>query len=143
MVRSGLRLILEAEDDLRVVGEAADGAEAIAEARRLRPDVMLMDVRMPRHGRGGGCRRLVEAADAKVVVLTTFDLDEHLFASIRAGASGFLLKASPPEELVAAIRAAPPATPWSSPDDQAAARGVRPSPGPAAPRPDAGPRLAS
>ena len=84
MVRRGLRLVLETEDDLQVVGEAADGIEAIDEA----------------------CRRLVEASEAKVVVLTTFDLDEHLFAAVRAGASGFLLKASPPEELVAAIRAA-------------------------------------
>lgn len=105
LVRTGLRLVLETEDDLRVVGEAADGVEAIAEAARLRPDVVLMDVRMPRMDGVEACRRLVEQG-ATVVVLTTFDLDEHLFASIRAGASGFLLKASPPEELVAAIRAA-------------------------------------
>lgn len=106
MVRRGLRLVLEAEDDLQVVGEAADGLEAIEEAARLRPDVILMDVRMPRLDGVEACRRLVAGSDAKVVVLTTFDLDEHLFAAIRAGASGFLLKASRPEELVDAIRAA-------------------------------------
>jgi DNA-binding NarL/FixJ family response regulator len=106
MVRRGLRLVLESEDDLQVVGEAADGLEAIEETRRLKPDVILMDVRMPRLDGVEACRRLVEESDAKVVVLTTFDLDEHLFAAVRAGASGFLLKASPPEELVAAIRAA-------------------------------------
>ena len=106
MVRTGLRLILETEDDLRVVGEAATGVEAIEQAARLNPDVVLMDIRMPRMDGVEACRRLVEASDAKVVVLTTFDLDEYLFAAVRAGACGFLLKASPPEELVAAIRAA-------------------------------------
>jgi DNA-binding NarL/FixJ family response regulator len=106
MVRTGLRLILETEDDLRVVGEASNGVEAIDQATRLQPDVILMDVRMPRMDGVEACRRLVEASDAKVVILTTFDLDEHLFAAVRAGASGFLLKASPPDELVAAIRAA-------------------------------------
>lgn len=106
MVRTGLRLILETEDDLRVVGEASTGVEAIEQAERLRPDVILMDVRMPRMDGVEACRRLVEASDAKVVILTTFDLDEFLFAAVRAGACGFLLKASPPEELVAAIRAA-------------------------------------
>ena len=106
LVRGGLRLILESEPDLRVVGEAADGVEAIAEAKRLQPDVILMDIRMPRVDGVEACRRLVEDTGAKVVILTTFDLDEHLFASIRAGACGFLLKASPPEELIAAIHAA-------------------------------------
>ena len=106
MVRRGLRLVLEAEEDLEVVAEAADGVEAIEQARRWQPDVVLMDVRMPRLDGVEACRRLVETSDARVVVLTTFDLDEHLFAAVRAGASGFLLKASPPEELVAAIRAA-------------------------------------
>ena len=106
MVRTGLRLILETEDDLRVVGEASTGIEAIEQAGRLNPDVILMDIRMPRMDGVEACRRLVEASDAKVVVLTTFDLDEYLFAAVRAGACGFLLKASPPEELVAAIRAA-------------------------------------
>jgi DNA-binding NarL/FixJ family response regulator len=106
MVRRGLRLVLETEDDLQVISEAADGMEAVEEARRLHPDVVLMDVRMPRLDGVEACRIIVEESDTKVVVLTTFDLDEHLFAAVRAGASGFLLKASPPEELVAAIRAA-------------------------------------
>ena len=106
MVRRGLRLVLESEDDLQVVGEAADGYEALEEARRLAPDVVLMDVRMPRMDGVEACRRLTATGDAKVVILTTFDLDEHLFAAVRAGASGFLLKASRPEDLVAAIRAA-------------------------------------
>ena len=106
MVRKGLRLVLECEDDLEVVGEAADGLEAIEEAQRLKPDVVLMDVRMPRMDGVEACRRLAADGETKVVVLTTFDLDEHLFAAVRAGASGFLLKASPPEELVAAIRVA-------------------------------------
>jgi DNA-binding NarL/FixJ family response regulator len=106
MVRRGLRLVLEAEEDLRVIGEASDGVEAVEEARRLRPDVVLMDVRMPRMDGVEACRRLVAESGARVVILTTFDLDEHLFAAVRAGASGFLLKASRPEELVDAIRAA-------------------------------------
>ena len=106
MVRTGLRLILETEDDLRVVGEAGTGVDAIEQSARLQPDVILMDVRMPRMDGVEACRRLTESSDTKVVVLTTFDLDEHLFAAVRAGACGFLLKASPPEELVAAIRAA-------------------------------------
>ena len=106
MVRRGLRMVLESEDDLQVVGEASDGLEAIEEAARVRPDVILMDVRMPRLDGVEACRRLVADHGAKVVVLTTFDLDEHLFAAVRAGASGFLLKASRPEELVTAIRAA-------------------------------------
>lgn len=106
MVRRGLRLVLEAEDDLQVIGEAADGLEALDEAARLKPDVVLMDVRMPRLDGVEACRRLVATSDARVVVLTTFDLDEHLFAAVRAGASGFLLKASRPEDLVDAIRAA-------------------------------------
>lgn len=106
LVRRGLRLVLETEDDLDVIGEAADGEEAVEEARRLGPDVVLMDVRMPRLDGVEACRRIVAEAEIRVVMLTTFDLDEHLFAAIRAGASGFLLKASPPEDLVGAIRAA-------------------------------------
>jgi DNA-binding NarL/FixJ family response regulator len=106
MVRKGLRLVLETEDEFQVVGEASDGVEAISQSRRLTPDVILMDVRMPRMDGVEACRRLVDETGAKVVVLTTFDLDEHLFAAVRAGASGFLLKASRPEELVSAIQAA-------------------------------------
>lgn len=103
LVRAGLRLILESEPDLVVVGEARDGAEALVMARRLQPDVILMDVRMPRMDGVQACGALVREAGARVIMLTTFDLDEHLFSSIRAGASGFLLKASPPDDLVAAI----------------------------------------
>jgi DNA-binding NarL/FixJ family response regulator len=100
-----LRLVLETEDDLQVVGEAADGYEAIEEAHRLRPDVVLMDVRMP--GRDGiEATRDIAAAGlpSKVLILTTFDLDDYVYAGLRAGASGFLLKDTQPDDLVAAIR---------------------------------------
>jgi DNA-binding NarL/FixJ family response regulator len=99
-------MILEAEEDMEVVGEAADGREAVAEARRLRPDVVLMDVRMPDVDGIEATRRLLgDGADAKVVMLTTFDMDEYVYDALRAGASGFLLKDVPPEQLVAGIRA--------------------------------------
>ncbi len=105
LVRAGFRLILQIEPDFEVVGEAEDGESAIDLALDLQPDVVLMDVRMPRLDGVEATRRLVEAGVGKVLILTTFDLDAHLFAAIRAGASGFLLKASPPDDLVAAIRA--------------------------------------
>jgi DNA-binding NarL/FixJ family response regulator len=99
-------MILEAEEDMEVVGEAADGREAVAEARRLRPDVVLMDVRMPDVDGIDATRRLLgDGSDAKVVMLTTFDMDEYVYDALRAGASGFLLKDVPPEQLVAGIRA--------------------------------------
>jgi DNA-binding NarL/FixJ family response regulator len=100
-------MILEAEEDMDVVGEAADGRQAVAETRRLRPDVVLMDVRMPDVDGIEATRRLLGAggADAKVVMLTTFDMDEYVYDALRAGASGFLLKDVPPEQLVAGIRA--------------------------------------
>jgi DNA-binding NarL/FixJ family response regulator len=106
MVRAGFRLILSAEPDVTVVGEAADGVEAVAAARRLRPDVTLMDVRMPRMDGIAATRRLLaeEPVPTRVVVLTTFDVDSHVYDALRAGASGFLLKNAPPEELVQAIR---------------------------------------
>ena len=106
MVRAGLRLILASEPDVEVVGEAADGAEAVAAARRLRPDVTLMDVRMPRLDGIAATRRLLAEGPppTRVVVLTTFDEDAHVYDALRAGASGFLLKNAPPEELVQAIR---------------------------------------
>ncbi|HEX2849639.1 MAG TPA: response regulator transcription factor [Acidimicrobiales bacterium] len=104
LVRFGFRLILEAEDDFEVVGEAADGVEAIEQARRLAPDVVLIDIRMPRLDGVEATRQL--AADGhKVLVLTTFDLDEYLFNAVKAGASGFLLKDVPPDDLAAAVRA--------------------------------------
>jgi DNA-binding NarL/FixJ family response regulator len=107
LVRTGFRMILDAETDLEVVGEAADGAEAVAEARRLRPDVVLMDVRMPDVDGIEATRRLLEGdgIPSKVVMLTTFDMDEYVYEALRAGASGFLLKDVPPEQLVAGIRA--------------------------------------
>jgi DNA-binding NarL/FixJ family response regulator len=105
LMRAGFRMILEAEPDLEVVGEAADGREAVAEAGRLRPDVVLMDVRMPEMDGIEATRRLLEAnGDTKVVMLTTFDMDEYVYEALRAGASGFLVKDVPPEQLVAGIR---------------------------------------
>jgi DNA-binding NarL/FixJ family response regulator len=108
LVRHGFRLILDGEHDIQVVGEAADGLEAIETTRRLRPDVVLMDVRMPRMDGVQATERLTGpelASRARVLMLTTFDGDEHLFPALRAGASGFLLKDAPPDELVAAVRA--------------------------------------
>jgi DNA-binding NarL/FixJ family response regulator len=107
LVRTGFRMILEAEPDLEVVGEAGDGAEAIAEARRLEPDVVLMDVRMPELDGIEATRRLLAngASTTKVVMLTTFDMDEYVYDALHAGASGFLLKDVPPEQLVDGIRA--------------------------------------
>jgi DNA-binding NarL/FixJ family response regulator len=104
LVRSGFRLILDSEPDLEVVGEASDGAEAIDLAPRLRPDVVLMDIRMPRLDGVEATARLT-ADGFKVLILTTFDLDEYLFSAVKAGASGFLLKAVPPDDLIAAVRA--------------------------------------
>ncbi|MFL6068592.1 MAG: response regulator [Gaiellaceae bacterium] len=108
LVRTGFRMILEAEEDIDVVGVAADGVEAITEARRLEPDVVLMDVRMPELDGIEATRRLLAnggAGDTKVVMLTTFDMDEYVFDALRAGASGFLLKDVPPERLIDGIRA--------------------------------------
>ena len=108
LVRSGFRMILEAQPDFEVAGEAADGTEAVEEAIRLRPDVVLMDVRMPRmDGIEATSRILREGAGTKrprVLILTTFDLDEYVFRGLRAGASGFLLKDVLPEDLVHAVR---------------------------------------
>ena len=107
LVRAGFRMILEAEQDIQVVGEAADGREAVAEARRLRPDIVLMDVRMPDVDGIEATRRLLgdDGAAVKVVMLTTFDMDEYVYDALKAGASGFLLKDVPPEQLVDGIRA--------------------------------------
>ncbi|EHN10750.1 DNA-binding response regulator LuxR family [Patulibacter medicamentivorans] len=107
LVRAGFRMILDAEDDLEVVGEAADGLEAVASAARLRPDVVLMDVRMPELDGIEATRRILAAAPTdppRVLVLTTFDLNEHVYDALRAGASGFLLKDAPPERLADGIR---------------------------------------
>ncbi len=103
LVRTGFRMILDAEDDIDVVGEAGDGLEAVDAARRLRPDVVLMDIRMPNLDGLEATRRL--AGETKIVILTTFDLDEYVYEALRAGASGFLLKDVPPEQLIDGIRA--------------------------------------
>jgi DNA-binding NarL/FixJ family response regulator len=106
LVRVGFRAVLEQEPDLEVVGEAGDGAQAVTMTRAVRPDVTLMDVRMPTMDGIEATRRIVAAGSpARVLVLTTFDLDEYVFAALRAGASGFLLKDAMPADLVAAIRA--------------------------------------
>jgi DNA-binding NarL/FixJ family response regulator len=106
LVRTGFRMILEREPDLEVVGEAADGLEALELAAREHPDVVLMDVRMPRLDGIEATRQLVRAhAELKVVVLTTYDLDEYLVEALRAGASGFLLKDVQAEQLPGAVRA--------------------------------------
>jgi DNA-binding NarL/FixJ family response regulator len=104
LVRAGFRLILEAERDLRVVAEAEDGEQAVAEAVRVRPDVVLMDIRMPRLDGIAATRTILETLPAaRVLILTTFDLDDYVIEAFRAGASGFLLKTAPPAQLVAAV----------------------------------------
>ncbi|OZD77498.1 DNA-binding response regulator [Rhodococcus sp. 05-339-2] len=105
LMRMGLNMVLEAQDDIEVVGEAADGASAVEAVARLAPAVVLMDVRMPGVDGVTATRTITESgSDAKVLVMTTFDLDEHVLGALRAGASGFLLKDTPPEDLVSAIR---------------------------------------
>lgn len=107
LVRTGFRMILETEADVEVVGEAADGVEAVDVCRRLAPDVVLMDVRMPRMDGIEATRRLAGPEvlhPLRVLILTTFDLDDYVYAALRNGASGFLLKDTPPEELVRALR---------------------------------------
>lgn len=116
LVRSGLTLILGGAPDLDVVGEAADGVEAIAAARSLRPAVVLMDLRMPRRDGLAATRELVALPDAPlVVVLTTFDVDDAVVRALEAGASGFLLKDTPPPDLVDAVRRAAAGEPMLSP----------------------------
>ncbi|WP_149202304.1 response regulator [Actinotalea subterranea] len=105
LLRMGFRLVLEAEDDIEVVGEAGDGATAVDQVRALAPDVVLMDVRMPGvNGIEATGRIVAEQPATRILILTTFDLDEYAFAALRAGASGFLLKDARPPELIAAIR---------------------------------------
>jgi DNA-binding NarL/FixJ family response regulator len=109
LVRAGFRMILDAEPEMEVVGEAADGREAIDQVRSLRPDVVLMDIRMPELDGLEASRRILSDGVAgdeapRILMLTTFDLDEYVYEALRAGASGFLLKDTPPEQLVAAIQ---------------------------------------
>ncbi len=107
MVRAGFRLFLDAEPDIDVVGEAEDGAVAVAAARKLRPDVVLMDIQMPEMDGLEATRQIIEAQDellTRVLVLTTFERDEYIFEALRLGASGFVLKNAPPEDLIAAVR---------------------------------------
>jgi DNA-binding NarL/FixJ family response regulator len=107
LVRAGFRMILDAEPDIEVVGEASDGREAVDHVRELRPDVVLMDIRMPELDGLEAARRILAGAPEdevpKILMLTTFDLDEYVYEALRAGASGFLLKDTPPEQLVSAI----------------------------------------
>src|SRR4029079_575612 len=104
-MRGGFRMILDAEDDIEVVGEAIDGEDAIRQFAKMQPDVVVMDVRMPTMDGIEATRRLTAGAPpARVLILTTFDLDEYVYQALRAGASGFLLKDRPPDELVAAVR---------------------------------------
>ncbi|WP_395104602.1 response regulator [Actinomadura sp. SCN-SB] len=108
LVRAGFRALLDAQDDIEVVGEAGDGEEAVAQARRLRPDVILMDVRMPGLDGLEATRRIAsdERLDGvRIVILTTFELDEYVFEALRGGAGGFLVKDTEPVELIRAVRA--------------------------------------
>ena len=105
LLRMGFRLILEGEEDLRIVGEASDGADAVRQARELRPDVVLMDVRMPVLDGIEATRAITAAGScARIIILTTFDVDEYAFAGLQAGASAFLLKDVAPSELISAVR---------------------------------------
>ncbi len=105
MVRAGFRMLLSGEEDLEVVAEAANGLEAVDKATRFDPTVVLMDIRMPELDGLEATRRILAAdANARVLILTTFDLDEYVYEALRAGASGFVLKDDPPEQLIAAIR---------------------------------------
>jgi DNA-binding NarL/FixJ family response regulator len=104
LVRTGFRMILSVEDDLELVGEAADGREAVALVHRIDPDVVLMDVQMPGMDGIEATRHVVRDSESRVVILTTFERDDYLFAALEAGASGFLLKSCTAEELVGAVR---------------------------------------
>jgi DNA-binding NarL/FixJ family response regulator len=104
LVRAGFRVILAAEPDIAVVGEAADGLEAIAQVQALAPDVVLMDIRMPNMDGLAAAKQVVASSDSRVLILTTFDADEYVYEALRLGASGFLLKDAPPDQLIGAVR---------------------------------------
>jgi DNA-binding NarL/FixJ family response regulator len=140
MLRLGFRLVLDAQPDMRVVAEAGDGAEAVRLTAEHRPDVVLMDVRMPGVDGIEATRRLTAAGTAsRVLILTTFDLDEYAYAGLRAGASGFLLKDVPPADLLSAIRAVASGDAVVAPS---VTRRLLASFLPHLPRPDAGPPAA-
>jgi DNA-binding NarL/FixJ family response regulator len=106
LIRMGFRMVADTQTDLSVVGEASNGIEAVEATRRVKPDVVLMDVRMPEMDGVEATRLIVESeSNARIIILTTFDLDEYVYAALRAGASGFLLKDAPPGDLLSAIRA--------------------------------------
>ena len=117
LVRTGLRKILESEPDIEVVGEAGDGGEAVERARLVRPQVVLMDIRMPRMSGLEATRRL--AGSTRVLILTTFDVNEYVYEALRAGASGFLLKDARADELVAGVRVVAQGTRCSRPRSRA------------------------
>jgi DNA-binding NarL/FixJ family response regulator len=105
MVRAGFRMLLSGEEDIEVVAEASNGLEAVEKTARFRPTVVLMDIRMPELDGLKATRRIITADDAaRILILTTFDLDEYVYEALRAGASGFVLKDDPPEQLLAAVR---------------------------------------
>jgi DNA-binding NarL/FixJ family response regulator len=137
MVRAGFRMILETQPDIEVVGEAANGEQAADSARRLRPDVVLMDIQMPDGDGLTATRRITEAGEphSRVVILTTFERDEYVFEALQSGASGFLLKNAPPEELLHAVRVVAAGDALLAPSvtrtliEQFARRAVRPDTG--------------
>jgi DNA-binding NarL/FixJ family response regulator len=105
LVRAGFRMILETQPDIEVVGEASDGVEAVTATRRVQPDVVLMDIRMPKlDGLQATGRLMAAGSAARVLILTTFDLDDYIYQALATGASGFLLKNAPPEQLISAVR---------------------------------------
>src|SRR5277367_115524 len=106
LMRMGFRMVMDTQQDLSVVGEASNGIEAVEATRRLKPDVVLMDVRMPEMDGVSATKLIVQSeSSARIIILTTFDLDEYVYAALRAGASGFLLKDTPPADLLSGIRA--------------------------------------
>src|ERR1035438_6951588 len=104
LVRAGFKLIIDGEHDMTVVGEAKDGLEAVDLSHKRAPDVVLLDIRMPGMDGLTAARKIIEATDSRILLLTTFDADEYVFVGLRAGASGFLLKDIPPEQLCRAVR---------------------------------------